>query len=109
MDDAIVVVENTYRIFENGRRPILQATNEAAAEVFIPVLSGTLITAAPFVPLLFWNSIPGKFLYYLPVTFLITLLRPFSWPISSIRYLRWILCGRKSPVNVSLRGGSSSR
>jgi len=73
VDDAIVVVENTYRIFDNGRRPILQATNDAAAEVFIPVLSGTLITAAPFVPLLFWNSIPGKFLYYLPVTFLITL------------------------------------
>ncbi len=73
VDDAIVVIENTYRIFENGRRSVLEAANEAAAEVFIPVLSGTLITAAPFVPLLFWNSIPGKFLYYLPVTFLITL------------------------------------
>ncbi len=73
VDDAIVVIENTYRLFDNGRRSILQAANEAAAEVFIPVLSGTLITAAPFVPLLFWNSLPGKFLYYLPVTFLITL------------------------------------
>lgn len=73
VDDAIVVVENTYRIFDNGRVPILQAAQVAATEVFIPVLSGTLITAAPFVPLLFWESIPGKFLYYLPVTFLITL------------------------------------
>ncbi|MCS7296667.1 MAG: efflux RND transporter permease subunit [Bacteroidia bacterium] len=73
VDDAIVVVENTYRIFDNGRVPILQAAQIAATEVFIPVLSGTLITAAPFVPLLFWQSIPGKFLYYLPVTFLITL------------------------------------
>jgi len=73
VDDAIVVVENTYRIFDNGRRSIFEAANEAAAEVFVPVLSGTLITAAPFVPLLFWNSLPGKFLYYLPVTFLITL------------------------------------
>ncbi|MCS7188473.1 MAG: efflux RND transporter permease subunit [Bacteroidia bacterium] len=73
VDDAIVVVENTYRIFDNGRVPILQAAQIAASEVFVPVLSGTLITAAPFVPLLFWESIPGKFLYYLPVTFLITL------------------------------------
>ncbi|MDW8057013.1 MAG: efflux RND transporter permease subunit [Bacteroidia bacterium] len=73
VDDAIVVVENTYRIFDNGRVPILQAAQVAATEVFVPVLSGTLITAAPFVPLLFWESIPGKFLYYLPVTFLITL------------------------------------
>lgn len=73
VDDAIVVIENTYRIFDRGRVPILQAAQMAATEVFIPVLSGTLITAAPFVPLLFWESIPGKFLYYLPVTFLITL------------------------------------
>ncbi len=73
VDDAIVVVENTYRLFENGRRPILETTNWAAAEVFLPVLAGTLVTAAPFFPLLFWNSIPGKFLYYLPVTLLITL------------------------------------
>ncbi|MFN3316190.1 MAG: efflux RND transporter permease subunit, partial [Raineya sp.] len=71
--DAIVVIENTYRIFDRGRVPILQAAQMAATEVFIPVFSGTLITAAPFVPLLFWESIPGKFLYYLPVTFLITL------------------------------------
>jgi len=73
VDDAIVVIENTYRLFDNGRLPILQATQLAATEVFAPVLSGTLITALPFVPLLFWNSIPGKFLYYLPVTFIITL------------------------------------
>lgn len=73
VDDAIVVIENTYRLFDNGRLPILQATQLAATEVFAPVLSGTIITALPFVPLLFWNSIPGKFLYYLPVTFIITL------------------------------------
>ncbi|MCS7162761.1 MAG: efflux RND transporter permease subunit [Bacteroidia bacterium] len=73
VDDAIVVVENTYRLFDNGRLPTLQAAQLAATEVFIPVFSGTLITAAPFIPLLFWQSIPGKFLQYLPVTFLITL------------------------------------
>lgn len=73
VDDAIVVIENTYRLFENGRRPIFEAANLAAAEVFLPVLSGTFVTATPFFPLLFWNSIPGKFLYYLPVTLLITL------------------------------------
>ncbi|MCS6790905.1 MAG: efflux RND transporter permease subunit, partial [Bacteroidia bacterium] len=73
VDDAIVVVENTYRIFDNGRVPILQAAQLAATEVFVPVLSGTLITAAPFVPLLFWKSIAGKFMFYLPVTLLITL------------------------------------
>ncbi|MCX7607511.1 MAG: efflux RND transporter permease subunit, partial [Bacteroidia bacterium] len=32
VDDAIVVVENTYRIFDNGKVPILQAAQVAATE-----------------------------------------------------------------------------
>jgi len=53
VDDAIVVIENTHRIFENGKRPIKEAAKMAAGEVFLPVLSGTLTTLAPFVPLTF--------------------------------------------------------
>src|SRR5690606_1793261 len=52
VDDAIVVIENTHRIFNNGKVPIVKAAKIAAAEVFMPVLSGTLTTLAPFVPLL---------------------------------------------------------
>ena len=44
VDDAIVVIENTHRIFANGKRPIIQAAKMAASEVFLPVLSGTLTT-----------------------------------------------------------------
>ncbi|MGQ9862953.1 MAG: efflux RND transporter permease subunit [Bacteroidia bacterium] len=73
VDDAIVVVENTYRIYDNGKKNILQAAQEAATEVVGPVISGTLITAMPFLPLLFWESLPGKFLRALPVTILIVL------------------------------------
>ncbi|MCX6296348.1 MAG: efflux RND transporter permease subunit, partial [Bacteroidetes bacterium] len=40
----------------------------------LPVLSGTLTTLAPFLPLLFWKGIIGKFMFYLPVTLIITLL-----------------------------------
>jgi multidrug efflux pump subunit AcrB len=40
----------------------------------MPVLSGTLTTLAPFVPLLFWNGIIGKFMFFLPVTLIVTLL-----------------------------------
>jgi multidrug efflux pump len=73
VDDAIVVIENTHRIFANGKVPILKAAKLAAGEVFLPVLSGTLTTLAPFFPLLFWEGVFGKFMFYLPMTMLITL------------------------------------
>lgn len=74
VDDAIVVIENTHRIFNNGKVPIVKAAKMAAGEVFLPVLSGTLTTLAPFVPLAFWSGIVGKFMIYLPITLIITLL-----------------------------------
>jgi multidrug efflux pump len=73
VDDAIVVVENTHRIFDNGKVPIVQAAKTATGEVFMPVLSGTLTTLAPFFPLLFWPGIIGEFMYFLPVTLIVTL------------------------------------
>lgn len=74
VDDAIVVIENTHRLFENGKRDIKVAAKMAVGEVFLPVLSGTLTTLAPFVPLLFWSGIIGKFMFYLPITLIISLL-----------------------------------
>ncbi|RZL14885.1 MAG: efflux RND transporter permease subunit, partial [Pedobacter sp.] len=74
VDDAIVVIENTHRIFDNGKVPIVKAAKMAAGEVFLPVLSGTLTTLAPFVPLLFWPGVIGEFMFFLPVTLIITLL-----------------------------------
>ena len=74
VDDAIVVIENTHRILHE--RPDLstaQAAKFAAGEVFIPVLAGTLTTVAPFVPLMFWPGLIGSFMFYLPVTLIITL------------------------------------
>lgn len=73
VDDAIVVVENTHRIYDNGKVPIKIAAKKAAGEIFLPVLSGTATTLAPFVPLAFWDGIIGKFMGYLPITLIITL------------------------------------
>ncbi len=43
VDDAIVVIENTHRVYDNGKVPIRKAAKIAAGEVFMPVLSGTLV------------------------------------------------------------------
>lgn len=73
VDDAIVVIENTHRIFHKYNKSILDSAREAAGEVFIPVLAGTATTIAPFVPLAFWNGIIGEFMVFLPVTLILTL------------------------------------
>lgn len=74
VDDAIVVIENTHRIFDNGKRDIKTAAKMAAGEVFLPVLSGTVTTLAPFIPLAFWPGMIGKFMFFLPITLIVTLL-----------------------------------
>ncbi len=74
VDDAIVVIENTHRIFDHGKVPIVKAAKMAAGEIFMPVLSGTLTTLAPFIPLAFWQGVIGKFMFYLPITLIVTLL-----------------------------------
>ncbi len=75
VDDAIVVIENTHRIYhENPGISIVKAAKMAAGEVFMPVLSGTLTTLAPFVPLAFWQGVIGEFMFFLPITLIVTLL-----------------------------------
>jgi multidrug efflux pump subunit AcrB len=75
VDDAIVVIENTHRIFVQGKGKLTATTSAkmAAGEVFIPVLAGTITTLAPFFPLLFWPGIIGKFMVYLPAMLIFTL------------------------------------
>src|SRR6187549_588202 len=75
VDDAIVVIENTHRIFVQSKGKLTSSTSAmmAAGEIFIPVLAGTLTTLAPFFPLLFWPGIIGKFMIYLPTMLIFTL------------------------------------
>ncbi len=75
VDDAIVVIENTHRIFVEGKGKINaeRSAMMAAGEVFVPVLAGTVTTLAPFLPLLFWPGIIGKFMIYLPTMLIFTL------------------------------------
>ncbi len=74
VDDAIVVIENSHRIFHEEDVPIKEAVTKATKEVFLPVLAGTLTTLLPFIPLAFWDGIIGEFMFFLPITLIITLL-----------------------------------
>ncbi len=72
VDNAIVVVENVYRFVDKGH-PIGEAAKLAVGEIAVPIISSTATTLAAFFPLLFWDSIMGEFMQYLPMTLIITL------------------------------------
>ena len=72
VDNAIVIVENSYRFMEQGASRV-EAAMKATAEVAYPVMGSTLTTLAAFSPMLFWPGIMGEFMSYLPLTLIITL------------------------------------
>jgi multidrug efflux pump len=72
VDNAIVIVENSYRFMEQGASSV-EAAMKATAEVAYPVMASTLTTLAAFSPMLFWPGIMGEFMSYLPLTLIITL------------------------------------
>ncbi len=74
VDNAIVVIENTYRILNSEEGGVVRAAKKAAGEVIVPVFAGTLTTMAPFLPLAFWEGIVGEFMFFLPITIIIILL-----------------------------------
>ena len=73
VDNAIVMVENIYRHVTKSSLNKFDAAKKACGEIALPVITGTLTTIAPFVPLLFWTGIIGKFMIYLPITIILTL------------------------------------
>ena len=67
VDGGIVVVEYADRKMTEGL-PKEQAFAAAGKRMFWPVVNGTLTTLCAFVPFMFWNSIAGKFMSFLPLT-----------------------------------------
>lgn len=72
VDNGIVVVENVYRLMDDGYTPI-QAAKEGVGEVAWPIISSTATTLAAFLPLAFWPGIMGEFMKYLPITLIVVL------------------------------------
>lgn len=72
VDNAIVVTENIYRYIQKGYS-VMEAARQATGEVAMPIISSTATTLAAFFPLLFWDSLIGEFMSYLPVTLIIVL------------------------------------
>lgn len=73
VDDAIVVAENTYRYMEEGLSP-RKAAIKGTAEVLKPVTVTILTTVVVFLPLALMTGIMGKFVRWIPIVIIITLI-----------------------------------
>lgn len=72
VDNAIVATENIFRYVDRGYS-FKEAARQGVGEIAIPIITSTATTLAAFFPLLFWKSIMGEFMSYMPVTLIITL------------------------------------
>ncbi len=67
VDNGIVVVENVYRLMDEGM-PRLEAAKQGVGEIAWPIIASTGTTLAAFLPLGFWPGVMGKFMIYFPLT-----------------------------------------
>src|SRR5690606_21954572 len=72
VDNGIVVVENVYRLYEEGY-DLLNATRLGVGEIAWPIIASTATTLAAFLPLAMWPGIMGEFMKYLPITLIVVL------------------------------------
>ncbi|MFW6214609.1 MAG: efflux RND transporter permease subunit [Alkalispirochaetaceae bacterium] len=73
VDHAIVIVENTYRLQQQGRSRE-EAAEAGVNQVIVPVIAATATTVAAFLPLTFLPGIIGRFLRVVPLTVSIALI-----------------------------------
>lgn len=73
VDNGIVVVENVYRLLDEGYSKI-DAAKYGVGEVAMPIIASTATTLAAFFPLAFWPGMMGEFMRYLPITLIIVLI-----------------------------------
>jgi len=66
VDDAIVVTENVYRHFQQGKS-LVNAVVDGIQEVTWPVLTSSLTTIAALMPLTFVSGIMGQFMKIVPI------------------------------------------
>jgi len=105
IDDALVVLENTFRFMEEKKMRPVEAARAATADVGHAVLATTLSLVVIFVPVSFMSSIAGRFLYQFGITaaaaVMVSLLVSFT--------LTPMMCSRMLRVSAGTGGHDAAR
>jgi len=89
VDDAIVFLENTVRLMEEGLKP-LEATLKSAKEISFTILAMTISLAAVFIPLVFMTGLVGRIFREFSITIIVSI---FASGIVSLT-LTPLMCSR---------------
>lgn len=73
VDDAIVITENAQRFIEDGLNPE-EAAIKGTQRIWAPVTASVMTTVIVFAPMMFMTGIFGKFIYFIPLAVIISLL-----------------------------------
>jgi HAE1 family hydrophobic/amphiphilic exporter-1 len=92
IDDAIVVLENVYRLMEEKGLPPLQAAIEGTREIGLAVLATTLSLVAVFLPVAFMGGIVGRFMnsFGLTMAFSILVSLFVAYTLTPMLASRWL-------------------
>ncbi|MBK8196905.1 MAG: efflux RND transporter permease subunit [Acidobacteria bacterium] len=101
VDGGIVVTEYADRKMAEGMNR-KDAYALAGKRMFWPIVSSTLTTLAAFVPFLFWNSMPGKFMAYLPLTLIFVLTSSLVVALIFLPVLGTVIGGRSGGKDENL-------
>jgi len=93
VDGAIVVVEYADRKIAEGLDK-KEAYALAGKRMFWPITSSTATTLAAFLPFLFWNSIAGKYMSFLPKTLIFVLVASLLIALVFLPVIGGLLGGR---------------
>ena len=89
VDDAIVFLENTVRLMEQGQSA-LEATLNSAKEISFTILAMTISLAAVFIPLVFMSGLVGRIFREFSITIIVSI---FASGIVSLT-LTPLMCAR---------------
>ncbi len=103
IDDAIVVLENIYRLMEERGLPPVRAAIEGTREIGLAVLATTLSLVAVFLPVAFMGGIVGRFMnsFGLTMAFSILVSLFVAYTLTPMMASRWL--------SVDRSGGHSSK
>ncbi len=93
VDGAIVVVEYADRKMAEGLHR-KQAYAMSAKRMFWPIVASSATTLAAFFPFLFWDSLVGKFMAYLPITLIFVLVASLFMALIFLPVLGSVVGGR---------------
>jgi len=98
IDDAIVVLENIYRLMEEKNLPPMQAAIEGTQEIGFAVMATTLSLIAVFLPVAFMTGIVGRFLasFGLTMSFAILVSLLVSFTLTPMLASRWLGKNKKA-------------